>query len=486
MQTVDRVAPGTGVRDASVASGQTGTQPANRSFAQSLSREWLAIGAADTDVRSFAALCAVFAAVLWGQLVRGAFFRLDLTVFTSFAVFGAVVMPHARAAVRTPWLIASAGSMALAVGVSAIARDQLGAALCPLAAIAAASSLAVVGICASQRTERLLFGRVVVDAAVVTGVLCIVGVALHVPAFAELQAEGWRASARIGYANATGVVLVTGLLCACWLAYESGALGDRLRAWAIMTGLLATQSRGAVLGLAICWLLYLVVHRASARILAQTTAWALVAFVGLIPAIERSHAQPVYALCGIGLALILLIITSTGMSARSVQLIAVSVGWSAAVTTVVLLNTRVADSGSDSGRLRLWHEALGHLSATGVFGAGPSQLASFSNGRINQLFDHNDLLQYGQYYGVLGVLAVALTVAWLAVAFTRTRRVVMAGMWVLGVAAVVSLACDAMVDFPMQVPLIPATVGLVLGLTLGRGRGVDATADLHHREGNAL
>ncbi len=384
MQTVDRVAPGTGVRDASVASGQTGTQPANRSFAQSLSREWLAIGAADTDVRSFAALCAVFAAVLWGQLVRGAFFRLDLTVFTSFAVFGAVVMPHARAAVRTPWLIASAGSMALAVGVSAIARDQLGAALCPLAAIAAASSLAVVGICASQRTERLLFGRVVVDAAVVTGVLCIVGVALHVPAFAELQAEGWRASARIGYANATGVVLVTGLLCACWLAYESGALGDRLRAWAIMTGLLATQSRGAVLGLAICWLLYLVVHRASARILAQTTAWALVAFVGLIPAIERSHAQPVYALCGIGLALILLIITSTGMSARSVQLIAVSVGWSAAVTTVVLLNTRVADSGSDSGRLRLWHEALGHLSATGVFGACPvSSPRSATGGSTN-------------------------------------------------------------------------------------------------------
>ena len=456
---------------------------AARLDARALSREWLAVGAARTDARTFLAVCLVFAAVLWGELVRGAFFRTDLIVFTALAVAAACVMPGAGAALAgSPWLIWSAGSMALAVSVSAVAREQTGSLGFPLAAVAAAAGLAVVGICASQRDERLILIRAVVDAALLTALLGIVGVVQKLPALAELQAEGWRASARIGYANATGVVLALGVLCACWLAYLSGSLGDRVRAWLIMTGLFATQSRGALLGVALCWLAYLVWHRASARILAQTTAWALVAFIGLIPAIERIGPQPGYAVFGAAVALVLLLATARGLPAHTVQALATGVGWSAAVTTAVLLNTRVVDSGSDSGRLRLWHEAVTHLHVTGVFGSGPEQIASFSRGSINQLFVHNDVLQFAQYYGAFGVLALAVTAGCLAVAFVRTRRLISGAAWGLGLGVVLVLACDALVDFPLQVPLLPATAALVLGLTVGSGRNAVTSAAIavHH------
>jgi hypothetical protein len=470
----------------------------DKAFARGLAREWLAIGAAETDPRTFTALCLAFAAVLWGALIRGAFFRTDLIGFVVLAGAAAIVVPGAKQALLgTRWLVASAGSMVLAVVVSALDRGQLGALWWPLAVIGAATALAVVGISVSQRAERVVLIRAVVDTALITAVLGLVGVAWHLPALAELQAEGWRASARIGYANATGVVLALGLLCACWLAYLSASLADRARASLIMTGLLATQSRGALVGVAACWLVWFVWHRAGARILAQTAAWSLVAFIGTVPAVERTGPQPLFVLAGVVIAVALLVATGRGMAETDVRILATAVGWSAAATTFVLLNSRVVDSGSDTGRLRLWHEAIRHLHVTGVFGAGPSQIATFSTGGINQLFIHNDLLQIAQYYGLLGVLALAVAGGSLALALFPGRHALRPARgsgpvtaWVLGLGALIILVCDALVDFAMEIPIITAMVSLVLGLTVGSGRHVGpesspGPAQDHIREGNA-
>jgi O-antigen ligase len=114
----------------------------------------------------------------------------------------------------------------------------------------------------------------------------------------------------------------------------------------------------------------------------------------------------------------------------------------------------------------LWHEAISNLDVTGVFGLGPHELSAFSRGYVIRLFDHNDVLQYAQYYGILGVAAL-LVIAWrLSVLFGRSWRFRHDMDWSLGLACVLAVSVVVLVDFPLQVPLIPVVTSLVIGTTL--------------------
>jgi hypothetical protein len=152
---------------------------------------------------------------------------------------------------------------------------------------------------------------------------------------------------------------------------------------------------------------------------------------------------------------------------RLFRAIAFSLPAVAAVAAIVILDSRIGDSGSSGGRLRLWHAAVANFHNTGVFGQGPHQLAALSSGQIVTLLVHDDPLQYLQYYGVLGLAAMLITGWRLSLTLTTSRPAVNAELWVTAVTAATAVAVVALVDFPLQVPLVPAVTSLVIGAAVG-------------------
>ena len=416
----------------------------------------LAIAAPGATGRWFVTYALAFATVLWGEVARGGFFRFDLIVFTALAVAAGVSVRGGGSASRA------------VLSVSAVKNRQFGDVGYALAPVAAAVSLGVVGVASARTSRRFVMKRIVVDVAVYTSVIGVVGVNYHLPRWAELQAEGWRASANLGYANAAGLFLLIGALAACMCAASSGAVTDVIRCWLVLVGLLATQSRGAVVAVAICLVVLGLFRRDAAWILFKATAFALVTFVAFIPSVVNVTPAPVIAFVGIVACLALVIASAHDLPPALNRAIAVGLGVVATVIVVILLNTRVADSGSDQGRLRLWQEAVSRLHITGLFGAGPHQLASFSRGVVTQLFDHNDVLQYGEYYGVGGVIAVGMMAWFVSASLLAARRRIGSAEFAHGLALVLSVAFAALVDFPLQIPVIPVVSAFVFGACVGQ------------------
>ena len=368
-----------------------------------------------------------------------------------------------RIAGRTSWIVWSVAAIAVAVVASAFVNGQVADSAYPLASVVAAAALGCVGVSVAATPDRFVFRRVVVDVAVFASVLGWVGVTFHLAEFAELQAQGWRAAANLGYANVTALLLLVGLLCACAGAVDSQAFSDVIRCWLIGLGLLATQSRGAFVALAVCWLILLLTHRAMAAVLARALVWAAVAFVGLVPTIESRQPDPVLAIVGVVIAVAMLAAVRPAATAAANRILLVAVGAGAAVAVYAQLNTRIADGGSDDGRMRIWRETVSSLHRTGWAGAGPGQIASFSRGGISQLFAHDDPLQFAEYYGVFGVIALLVVICCLVVVFVRSRRRIDPLEWALGLTTTVAVGLCALVDFPLEVPLIPGVAALVIG-----------------------
>ncbi len=454
---------------------------ADAADARGLSRKLAALNDERLTGARFVCLALVFAALLWGAWARGAFFRADLIVFTglcgaAWLASRAIAAPPAD----TRWIIACGGAAATAVLVSAAVRHALVSALTPLAAILAAMALAASGSVLAAAGLSRLTKRAMVDVATVVSVACWFGVAFHVTRFAALQAEGWRANAGSGYANSTALILGIGLLCAVQATAESGATADFVRLTAVTVGVASTQSRAVVGALALAWVWLAWRDRPSARAMARAAAWAAVAFVGLVPAVREGHHAAAYAVVGLVLAAALSVLAppdALGAAPRRGEdafrlLLTALVGLIAAAVALVLLRSRVGDAGSDSGRVALWQGALRDLHVSGFFGTGPRPLADFSDGRLTSLFDHNDVLQYAQYYGVLGVVAVGVVVA--LVGRLLVRRSHPRRDQAVGVAVAGAIALCALVDFPLQVPIIPAAGGVILAATLTTGSREEA------------
>jgi hypothetical protein len=439
-----------------------------RAPGRELATACLAIGSRSVHDRSFVTHLLIFSAILWGTLSQGAFYRTDLIIFVSVSIAAAVTVPRFRSAVTAAmrWLWLPAIAIVIAVVVSAGVNHQISDVGYAIAPVVAVISLWIAGAAFSGTQDRYLVMRIVVDVAVLTAILGWAGVAFHLHAFAQLQKEGWRAAATIGYANVTGLLLLVGLLCACELAATSGHMSDQVRCWLLATGVLATQSRSVILAMSLCWIMTYFSYRAAARILSSSVAWGLVAFVGLLPSIRGAEADAAVAVVGVAVGLALLLHTSRMTTTKAFRAIVFSLPAAAAVTAIVVLDSRIGDSGSTSGRLRLWHAAVANLHNTGVFGEGPRQLAALSRGQITTRLVHDDPLQYLQYYGVLGLLAL-LTISWrLSLALVRSRPAVSAEAWTTALTVVTAVAVVALVDFPLQVPLVPAVAGLVTGATL--------------------
>lgn len=416
-------------------------------------------------------LLLILATVLWGALARGGFYDRDRMVFVGLSLASAsvTIVLIRRTGIARWWLVAAVPS-AVAILASAFAGRDLSDAPAALAPIVATVGLGIAGSSAARRVDRLTMLRIVADVAGLLAVLSWIGVAFHLRPFAQSLNDGWRATATIGYANVSGLFLLLGLLCAGVLAAVSGQFSHEVRCWALALGMFATESRSVVLALIVCLGISLFTSRRAATVMARSGSCALVAFAGLLPSVRDTAPDAVLALGTVVLSLLLLATTYRfRANVLSHILIPLVVSTTVGVVSLIVLRSRLFDLGSDRGRIRLWRDALNALHDVGWFGQGPHQVGALSRGTLVVLLLHDDPLQFAQYYGVLGVVALLSASAAVGWALAKTRTAGPPEFWTLGLAVVVATAVVALVDFPLQVPLIPTTVALVFGICIRPG-----------------
>jgi hypothetical protein len=438
--------------------------------AADLSRHILAVSTLKRlDLRFVSALL-IFTALLWGVLARGAFFQGGLAVFVGLSVAAMTIAilgaRDALASIR--WWLISALLPTAAVLLSAIARHQLPVSAYAIAPIISAAALGITGAVSARPLGRLMVLRLIVDVTLIPAVLGWAGVAFHLTGLAQPLAQGWRATFTIGYANVSGLLILVGLLCSAAVAAISQTSADRVRCWLLATGMLATQSRSVLLAVIICGVILCFTSAPMARILGSSAWWALITFTGLLPAISGQAAGLVPALVVAGAVLFLQMRPmAIAMSSRGRAIVRVA----ATITSVGLiaawLHARILDGGSDSGRFRLWLAAVRHLRWSGLWGSGPGQVAELSRGQLVTLLAHNDPLQYAGYYGVAGVIALGLVGLRIVLLLARRRGDVRVEAWSAGLTVTIAVACVMIVDFPLQVPVVPGIVCLALGAVLG-------------------
>jgi hypothetical protein len=422
----------------------------------------------------------IFTAVLWGAFARGAFYRLDLIVFTGLCIAAGLlaILVRKTASVSHWWLI-TAALPAGAVLISATTTHTLSDAPYALAPIVAAASLGLSGSVMGSLSDRFTLSRIVANVTALLAGLSWLGVALHLQAFAQPLNQGWRASATIGYTNVTGLFLLIGLLCSVALAVRSGRVADELRCSLLLVGVLTTQSRSVVLALVVCGLVLFAVRRPMAVVLLRTMTWALVAFAGLLPSVRGTSTNPLIAIASALAVAGLLWWMHRREIARVVRVAVLLLAAGATVLGVVVLRTRIFDVRSEGGRLQLWQDAFQQFRPADFFGQGPHQLSALSSGQTVALLLHNDVLQYAVYYGVPGLVALA-SVCWrVGFQLARTRTGQDPDSRTIALTICIATAVVALVDFPFQVPLIPAVVSLVVGVCLQLGvkpQGADQPA----------
>ena len=442
----------------------------DRRLAYPLSRDWLG-SAVQEYGPGFLTYILTLMAILWAVLARGAFYKADLIGLLVLSVASIVsVLPVYGSLAAARWWLVTATVLTAGMLVSATAQHDLrdvGYALAPVVIVA---SLGIVGASVGRQNSPVLLLRIIVYVMSFVALLAWLGVAFHLGIWAQPLHGGWRASATIGYANVAALLLLIGLLCACGLAIVSTRASDEVCCWILATGLLATQSRSAVVAMSLCGLILVACCRSMAKVLGLSVAWAAVAFAGLLPSIRDVALGAPIAIASATLSLALLLLNRRSARRRPIQYAAVFIlPIAAAIAAIALLHSRIFDKGSNQGRIELWRSALARLRSTGVFGDGPHQLADLSRGESSVILVHNDYLQYAEYYGMVGLVA-ATAIAWrLARQLARCRAKVEEALWATAMTVTAAVAVVALVDFPLQVPAVPAITSLVLGCTIGAG-----------------
>ncbi|MGW4215103.1 O-antigen ligase family protein [Lentzea sp. NPDC004789] len=407
----------------------------------------------------------IYVALAWGLFARGAFFASDLYVFVALAAV--VVVLHGTGSNTRPdfWWLLNAGFIGTAIMASAVANDAVSDGVHALLPVVAATFLGAAATSIDALEKRVLVIRAVVDVIVLVAVVSWIGVAFHLEIFAHALDQGWRAEGTLGYANVAGIILTTGALCAAGLARISQRRPDEIRCAVVIVGLLATQSRGAIAALVVAGFVLWRTSRPTAMVLWRSSGWAIVTFAGLLPSVHSDGAQPVGAVVGLCAALMLTFFASSDTTPTTVRRVVLGLPVAAGALVVALSRDRILDHGSGQGRTRLWSDGWNEAGQAWIFGRGPHEIAAVSKGEITVLFLHNDLLQFFAYYGLAGLLAVGLIVNRIVRAFARTKLAEQPEMRAVGLAVCAAVALAALLDFPLQIPVVPAIASLVVGLT---------------------
>jgi O-antigen ligase len=282
-----------------------------------------------------------------------------------------------------------------------------------------------------------------------------------------ISAQGlWRLSSTITYSNAAGLLFAMVLLIATSPLFVT--IWTRLAVAVCASGLIATQSRSAVLAVVICFLVF-------ARRELILYVWALI--VGTVSGLITVAASSGVGSRPVALALSLLVIgalplagalTRSARAERRARQRRPGSALFAVLAALVLLCLLVLarsevvkriDYGSDVGRVREWGAALSQFRSSPWTGSGPDMLLPLhGNGGVTY-FAHNEYLQVLAGGGVVGgALLIAAVIA-----IVHHLRHPSAGRQGSLYAALAAFAIAGFFDFTWHVPSVAILAGATLG-----------------------
>jgi len=271
----------------------------------------------------------------------------------------------------------------------------------------------------------------------------------------------WRLATTLTYSDAAGLLVGISLLI---------ALGLKPRKWLVRldvslcaAGLVATQSRGAVLAVLVGGALVPLAALKAAR---WPLLSGLAAGLVLVGTSSGSARQPiaglaVVALVGVGAAVRPSARIRQATRGRALALIAATVALGAVVA--VVLHTplqRRVELASTGDRVAEWHAALDQWRSSLWVGVGPDKVLRLGPAHgTYAFFAHNEFLQIAAGAGIAGVLLVVLAVVTIA---STARRFDTLSSCAAG--AVVAFAVAGAFDFDWHLAALGLLGGWVAGL----------------------
>ena len=385
---------------------------------------------------------------------KGAFFRPDIVVSPALTLALALSVPQVRDWARDHLAALAAGLIGTAwwIGDAELSHHSIDSWRLPAAWLCLACGYGCARSFPSAARRAALLGTAVMGDALAIAGLVLVGVR---STFWTLQDQrSLRFSGPFTYPSAVGLFLVISLIAGTQVVTTNSRLRRLVNCVRAVTvlGIVATDSRGAVVGLAVA-LCFRVVRRELGTAVIAAVIGAPVLLLG-----QRTHASHLLVVAAVivaaGLAQIPDGVVRRVVRAAALPAVCV-VGW-------LLVTQHHAVSGFDASWTEREHilRGAGTVFAKHPFlGAGPDPSfgAHTLTGQAGiAYFTHNEPVEILISIGVLGT--VVLIVCAVVVA-----RALAAGRGSLAVPVLVSVGAAGLVDFVWHFPALGLATGIVAG-----------------------
>ncbi|HEY3926572.1 MAG TPA: O-antigen ligase family protein [Acidothermaceae bacterium] len=400
------------------------------------------------------ALAAPVLTLLLVAIIRkGAFFRPDIVVSPALTLALALSIPQVRDWARDHLAAVAAGLLATAwwIGDAELSHHSVDSWRLPAAWLCLAAGYGCTrSLSAAARRAALIGTAVLGDALAIAG-LVLVGVR---STFWTLQDQrSLRFAGPFTYPSAVGLFLVISLIAGTGIAANSQVrrVLNCVRAVTVL-GIVSTDSRGAVVGLAVA-LCFRDIRRELGTAVVAAVIGAPLLLLG-----QRMHTNHLLVAAAVivaaGLALI-----PDGVVHRVVRFVAVPavcvVGW-------LLITQHHAVSGFDASWTDRGHILRGAVTVFAkhpLFGAGPDPSfgAHTLTGQAGiAYFTHNEPVEILISVGVIGAVVLVLCAVVVV-------RVLAAGRGSLAVPVLASVGAAGLVDFVWHFPALGLATGIAAG-----------------------
>jgi hypothetical protein len=441
------------------------------------------------DLERRIATPAVLTGVMAGLIVaatfrEGAFYRADASLVLVVSLVVAVALLFSRPQRRSVAVVAAVGALALWWLVRGAAQGRAGS-FFPLGASMVGFGAAFLATRHLDEKYRVLATQLITGVGAVSAAAGLVATTSRWYPLAMPAQNLWRLATTLTYSNAAGALLAVALLAG--LGLEQRANTTKLMVCLCAAGLVATQSRGAVLGALVGLVL---VPLAQLRRAAVTLAFGVLGGLAVVATSSGGTAQPLTTAAVVVAVVIAVVLprrgdpaglwTKTGrrslagglrkrlaiLALAVVATIGIAVG--AGVVLRVPIERRVA-LGSSEDRGHEWTAALDQFRSSPLVGVGPDQTLYFhaADGDFAH-FSHNEYLQVLADGGLIGELL--LVVAGVCVIRAVRREDIATSC---AAAALVAFAVVGTLDFDWHL----AALGLVGGWVAGLAGRSDTSSD---------
>lgn len=334
----------------------------------------------------------------------------------------------------------------------------------PLGASFLGFAAAFVVIRSLTPTYQVVSARVVATAGACAAAVGLVACALRWYPLAISSQGLWRLATTLTYSDAAGLLL--GIAALIGLALDDHAWWARLDVALCVAGLVATQSRGAVVAALIG--VAFVPWRTIAR-----CRWPLLAGVGagvlVVATSPGPHARP-WVVAGAAVVIAAgVLVQSPWRVGRLTRRRAVVLGACALGVALVVAGSlhtpvdRRVQLASTSARLSVWRAALDQWGSSPWTGVGPDATLHLGGAHDEFAhFAHDEFLQVGAGSGAVGELLLLASVATVAAAVRRVDT-----LSSCAVGALVTFTAAATVDFDWHLAALGILGGWAAGLADG-------------------